>query len=243
MCEINFLTLIFHVIFNSWNLATRNLAVNYALKRRAILPAVYNVKRLKEYLTDVKYEEEVTEITNADQSVARISELAEIIKQLNDELGLEDLTIDSDDDDDDLKEFHDDAEDNEMDDDDSESNAELVDNGIESNYHDEYNEMDVDDCEPNAELVQNDPLSGNLIFKSNVKWEKMFPQNIFFTFFIFISLLGNWWPWLCFRRHYSPIDFDTAAKLEPELSLFIINIRLPIHSIFVGWRVRHTSIG
>lgn len=145
-------------------------------------------------MTDVKYEEEVTEITNADQSVARISELAEIIKQLNDELGLEDLTIDSDEDDEDFTEFHNDAQYNEMDDDSSESNAELVDNGIESNYHAEYNEMDVGDSEPNAELVKNDPLSGNLIFKSNVKSEKMFPQNIFFIFFIFLLLLGNWWP-------------------------------------------------
>lgn len=102
-------------IINNWLIdsfaAKLEEAKKYERNHRTFCPAIYNEKRLKEYRSDVSFEE--MEIENVvDETAAQLEELSQVVKQLNEQLGVEDLTADDDDDDGD---FHGDEFDDEND--------------------------------------------------------------------------------------------------------------------------------
>lgn len=129
-----------------------NLALRYAQNRRAFQPAIYNERRMKEYSSDVECHI-VKEPAIVDLSVGRLNELSEIIKQLNVELGDEDLTVDADDDDNQNESFEVAHDDYELDE--------------ESIPHDDVEP--ANDIDLNENLVENDALSGNHLYKLNVR--------------------------------------------------------------------------
>lgn len=67
-------------------------AEKFAKNRRIFQPAVYNAKRLDEYRSDVMFQEQQDMLFIDDPTTVRLQELMEEVRQLNSQVGVEDLT-------------------------------------------------------------------------------------------------------------------------------------------------------
>lgn len=129
---------------NSNDVVNHAEAEQYTKKRRSFRPAIYNSKRLKEYSSDIVFDEPICPVTTIVNPLdARLKELQEIVRKLNEELGTEDLT-----------------EDIEMEiDTDQPDDAEIE------------NVMEGGPAETDGEEIEhqlNDTVSGNYVYKTNV---------------------------------------------------------------------------
>lgn len=70
-------------------LGTQKEACEYARKRRRFIPPLYNVNRLMEYSSDIELGGVIDEV---DISDVQLENLIKEVKDLNDKLGIEDLT-------------------------------------------------------------------------------------------------------------------------------------------------------